>query len=119
MPDSGYRQRLHNFNPLPRKEGDTENPCMGILHVIISIHSLVKRETDVYGMFEIARKDFNPLPRKEGDLHRRWLFRYKLYFNPLPRKEGDSIFGMYFCAIGNFNPLPRKEGDLIAQMLIC
>ena len=43
LPEADGETREH-FNPLPRKEGDTENPIQR-LHDIISIHSLVKRET--------------------------------------------------------------------------
>ena len=34
---------------------------------IISIHSLVKRETGLKICYNGGRMDFNPLPRKEGD----------------------------------------------------
>ena len=54
-----------NFNPLPRKEGDI-NQNGGWYRALISIHSLVKRETQVQSKKNIARH-FNPLPRKEGD----------------------------------------------------
>ena len=33
----------------------------------ISIHSLVKRETNAYASRDFTVLDFNPLPRKEGD----------------------------------------------------
>ena len=35
-----------NFNPLPRKEGDRSEIGIGSPTLIISIHSLVKRETE-------------------------------------------------------------------------
>ena len=44
----------------------------GYLNTMISIHSLVKRETvDVIDKKE-KDSDFNPLPRKEGDLRICW-----------------------------------------------
>ena len=54
------------FNPLPRKEGDN---LIGLIWVnrIISIHSLVKRETFVNSSHKFLPANFNPLPRKEGD----------------------------------------------------
>ena len=56
-----------NFNPLPRKEGDTS--CA-------DLHR--------------AAGDFNPLPRKEGDTNLLFTqFDIFTNFNPLPRKEGD------------------------------
>ena len=56
-----------NFNPLPRKEGDSRSETKAAVRRI-SIHSLVKRETDKADK-EFSRKlyHFNPLPRKEGD----------------------------------------------------
>ena len=56
----------------------------------ISIHSLVKRETQDFYFLWLPYRHFNPLPRKEGDGD---LYSIKIsdcYFNPLPRKEGDS-----------------------------
>ena len=37
-------------------------------HITISIHSLVKRETNTVSNPVSDFKNFNPLPRKEGDL---------------------------------------------------
>ena len=56
-----------NFNPLPRKEGDT---CYKYLDSLVSY--------------------FNPLPRKEGDIEFKIGNNDSFYFNPLPRKEGDD-----------------------------
>ena len=78
---------------------------------MISIHSLVKRETRTTGGGKRWRKNFNPLPRKEGDP---CLFQTQCracYFNPLPRKEGDPCLFQTQCRACYFNPLPRKEGD--------
>ena len=55
-----------NFNPLPRKEGDQSDSALPN-HVTISIHSLVKRETENGGNVLFLVHHFNPLPRKEGD----------------------------------------------------
>ena len=56
-----------NFNPLPRKEGDGGN-LRRCEHCGISIHSLVKRETFYGGKANNRERKFNPLPRKEGDM---------------------------------------------------
>ena len=51
---------------------------------IISIHSLVKRETRAVNHFEIATGNFNPLPRKEGDAGQ-WESRWeRLRFQSTP-----------------------------------
>ena len=42
-----YTRRFTNFNPLPRKEGDSPEDKKQVDDAIISIHSLVKRETAV------------------------------------------------------------------------
>ena len=55
------------FNPLPRKEGDAGRASGGFWQSIISIHSLVKRETPLEVSSGKLESDFNPLPRKEGD----------------------------------------------------
>ena len=55
-----------NFNPLPRKEGDIVTVDMTTVKGI-SIHSLVKRETQECRGCNAAGDNFNPLPRKEGD----------------------------------------------------
>ena len=55
-----------DFNPLPRKEGDSAVLEYGQFSDI-SIHSLVKRETGLISDGIYAGIDFNPLPRKEGD----------------------------------------------------
>ena len=104
--------RNHNFNPLPRKEGDA---CCMLMACRFNSH-------------------FNPLPRKEGDFCSPPIAMVSVYFNPLPRKEGDitrqgiqkmriliSIHSlvkrethdkMHVANFpGYFNPLPRKEGD--------
>ena len=60
---------------------------------LISIHSLVKRETT---SCNFCQMNF-------------------LYFNPLPRKEGDYIFVHNAIYHRNFNPLPRKEGDFTPE----
>ena len=41
----------------------TEHCCC-----VISIHSLVKRETLCFRLFVLRYGHFNPLPRKEGDV---------------------------------------------------
>ena len=62
-----YYVEYYNFNPLPRKEGDSS-----------------------YSQRTIFQEYFNPLPRKEGDMQSRVFANGYMNFNPLPRKEGDS-----------------------------
>ena len=57
---------IKDFNPLPRKEGDLETGAF-LYPKIISIHSLVKRETMTFREKVYDLSHFNPLPRKEGD----------------------------------------------------
>ena len=59
--------RVVNFNPLPRKEGDFAEKPEFTPEELISIHSLVKRETGFYWVTSVSHVNFNPLPRKEGD----------------------------------------------------
>ena len=123
-----------DFNPLPRKEGDSPD-VPDFAGVRISIHSLVKRETWAIRCFFISKNNFNPLPRKEGDcgncFHLQSSESISIHslvkretsdclckgyternFNPLPRKEGDRTGKHIVRTIYNFNPLPRKEGDI-------
>ena len=78
---------------------------------IISIHSLVKRETKKRPRVTITQGYFNPLPRKEGDCTDLHYLCIAVNFNPLPRKEGDRRVFPSFIGRWDFNPLPRKEGD--------
>ena len=68
------RSAIGDFNPLPRKEGDTS---LGdnLFYNCISIHSLVKRETRQKIHWTSLDVNFNPLPRKEGDDVRRYTGR--------------------------------------------
>ena len=83
-----------------------------MVDTIISIHSLVKRETLTAIRAAPTFTNFNPLPRKEGDY---WTSKRQIpaerYFNPLPRKEGDLSNTARNVQQNDFNPLPRKEGD--------
>ena len=63
------------------------------LDSMISIHSLVKRETFRFSAAYPRLIDFNPLPRKEGDNAQVANSVRFFYFNPLPRKEGDRTVG--------------------------
>ena len=78
-----------NFNPRPRKEGD----------------SIVKLSLSNIG-------NFNPRPRKEGDMSRLRASLQSCYFNPRPRKEGDARGAFNTRKSRYFNPRPRKEGDI-------
>ena len=55
----------------------------------ISIHSLVKRETDTLRLHSACSRYFNPLPREEGDPEPLLVGTHYDNFNPLPREEGD------------------------------
>ena len=99
-----------DFNPLPRKEGDLNLFWMPD-DTLISIHSLVKRETSGKSVTDVSHYDFNPLPRKEGDTPSCGTGYLVSNFNPLPRKEGDAVCAGFVAGCGYFNPLPRKEGD--------
>ena len=84
----------------------------------ISIHSLVKRETKTgFKSYEFL-DDFNPLPRKEGDKQRQHVKSRYRYFNPLPRKEGDHDVTTISIDNNDFNPLPRKEGDWMCILYV-
>ena len=50
-----------NFNPLPRKEGDAEAAFSALPSESISIHSLVKRETQAYAE-TLRREQFQSTP---------------------------------------------------------
>ena len=60
-------KRYGDFNPRPRKEGDSSS-----LRIFP------------------AKLNFNPRPRKEGDGNYGGRRNGKKYFNPRPRKEGDT-----------------------------
>ena len=121
-----------NFNPLPRKEGDWTNDILQNM-IAISIHSLVKRETEnlnqsrqqktisIHSLVKRetqggcsgcrSRGNFNPLPRKEGDGKTSvsdCLFRISIH--SLVKRETIHDHKIK-SSTKNFNPLPRKEGD--------
>ena len=125
------------FNPLPRKEGD-----LIAIHLawwlLISIHSLVKRETSVKGEFVMTDKisihslvkretpfwyssawialDFNPLPRKEGDIvtSKNANPDGEISIHSLVKRETTADFWQV-TRCTDFNPLPRKEGDSLVK----
>ena len=80
---------------------------------VISIHSLVKRETPRPTIITNFGNHFNPLPRKEGD---RWTKKKRAYmqdFNPLPRKEGDDVAAdmVRMCPAISIHSLVKRETD--------
>ena len=84
-----YFAQYANFNPLPRKEGDEQWETL-FSGNSISIHSLVKRETTK------MEKTDSP----EG-----------ISIHSLVKRE--TVFCQRCCKkLVDFNPLPRKEGDL-------
>ena len=98
---------------------ETENLWRIQWHCPISIHSLVKRETE--------RKR----PKSHGNsisihsLVKRETPQFEDYnsngfdFNPLPRKEGDKTLQIDAFLRKYFNPLPRKEGDALFVISMC
>ena len=126
--------RTCDFNPLPRKEGDSwhiykQSPSF-------NFNPLPRKEGDSRLFLPSGEGvNFNPLPRKEGDNNKVSQTEYNAisihslvkretslsshsaipiqHFNPLPRKEGDKSI-VPLCALStHFNPLPRKEGDAL------
>ena len=78
----------------------------------ISIHSLVKRETNSNIPTNEGIYHFNPLPRKEGDVvgGGRWEDIFVISIHSLVKRE-TSGSEPALSATSYFNPLPRKEGD--------
>ena len=126
-----------DFNPLPRKEGDLNLFWMPD-DTLISIHSLVKRETSGKSVTDVSHYDFNPLPRKEGDHdYQKYAVRFIISIHSLVKREtlknpsrlliSQSIsihslvkretaaINMVFPDFLDFNPLPRKEGDALRK----
>ena len=64
-------ERLRNFNPRPREEGDSR--------VLASVQFL---------------DYFNPRPREEGDPFMSCIAVDQNHFNPRPREEGDPVISM-------------------------
>ena len=78
---------------------------------MISIHSLVKRETHKIHCDREKTKYFNPLPRKEEDGMSALIGYLPEHFNPLPRKEGDVVQYTY-CEDGidiSIHSLVKRE----------
>ena len=122
-----------HFNPLPRKEGDrtasvpvssfsisihslvkreTQKRARQCCSLKISIHSLVKRETSILRLPILTGYYFNPLPRKEGDITRQGIQKMRILISIhslVKRETHDKMHVANFP--GYFNPLPRKEGD--------
>ena len=78
---------------------------------MISIHSLVKRETNASYQILPAMQYFNPLPRKEGDRQlRRTDTAQRISIHSLVKRETLLLLSNRNNCL-DFNPLPRKEGD--------
>ena len=73
---------------------------------VISIHSLVKRETCSEPESGTSGSYFNPLPRKEGDNVDDDTDKRNFNFNPLPRKEGDRIQSVHDIPTKKFQSTP-------------
>ena len=87
--DKSLHILLISIHSLVKRE--TSNASLLSCMWAISIHSLVKRETVCHFRLAVGRNHFNPLPRKEGDGISQCLLRTIYHFNPLPRKEGDAL----------------------------
>ena len=83
-----------DFNPLPRKEGDSQ-----------------------FKSFLDCEAHFNPLPRKEGD-HRSQRVPCPVGdFNPLPRKEGDlNLFWMPDDTLISIHSLVKRETRIMCRI---
>ena len=77
-----------------------------INQAMISIRSLVKRETHGHSSLVQIPGNFNPLPRKEGDFITHLPHQITEHFNPLPRKEGDSLAVARLTLYGVFQSTP-------------
>ena|GEM_PF-2628343 len=108
-----------NFNPLPRKEGDIRLQLYVDNHVI-SIHSLVKRETVIDWHMTYDLNHFNPLPRKEGDISSDSVLTSSDDFNPLPRKEGDmpDSFTSDTNEVISIHSLVKRETICMVEFLL-
>ena len=121
-----------NFNPLPRKEGDSGwdyyANCTGLISIHslvkrettivvipfamlrISIHSLVKRETGrvIWGMF--TEHHFNPLPRKEGDHHTLWQpLQFPISIHSLVKRETSNHSKVILMDTISIHSLVKRE----------
>ena len=91
----------------------TNNHICKVIILLISIHALVKRATDVYDFYlEQFRISIHALVKRAT------LFSYFHYtvspnFNPRPREEGDKGFYATLTVKLDFNPRPREEGDTV------
>ena len=122
-----------DFNPLPRKEGDHDYQKYAV-RFIISIHSLVKRETQ-YALKSLITMhiSIHSLVKRETisrcnasycsgiSIHSlvkretlknpsRLLISQSISIHSLVKRETAAI-NMVFPDFLDFNPLPRKEGD--------
>ena len=100
-----------NFNPRPRKEGDSFCTLYKISR-FISIHALVKRATlNNLRYFQIKTISIHALV-KRATRHSSYPPSFEFRdFNPRPRKEGDKLCACCLSCSNYFNPRPRKEGD--------
>ena len=117
------RGRLHplsndrkwmEFQSTPSRRGRRWYYTKQIVPILVSIHALAKRATNVLRRQLCHTICFNPRPREEGDSCYTSKKLYLARFNPRPREEGDSkpvlARGVSQC----FNPRPREEGDAVS-----
>ena len=101
-----------DFNPLPRKEGDTKSK-EAARQKSISIHSLVKRETTLCDGSQCGSAiSIHSLVKRETPAVQTYIERLEISIHSLVKRETKS--GTTTATVKNdFNPLPRKEGDNI------
>ena len=108
--------RNHNFNPLPRKEGDIEGLAPLAEKIGISIHSLVKRETHLLQKNYTGSESISIHSLVKRETQAAWgqINSAIISIHSLVKREtaNTKIRGNI---ISDFNPLPRKEGDIVRQ----
>ena len=98
-----------DFNPLPRKEGDLNLFWMPD-DTLISIHSLVKRETSGKSVTDVSHYDFNPLPRKEGDHdYQKYAVRFIISIHSLVKRETQYALKSLITMHISIHSLVKRE----------
>ena len=117
-----------NFNPRPRKEGDSRFIVYIITYLCISIHALVKRATDNFAKVKLTllisihalvkRATLRCIPYapsgvisihalvKRATFCQNMATQQAIDFNPRPRKEGDIFAVGNWKIIGIFQSTP-------------
>ena len=101
-----------DFNPLPRKEGDEKVLLSQAEDLMISIHSLVKRETVFRQGFPtcLVSISIHSLVKRETSFCDTLSLVAFISIHSLVKRETAVADGIA-VSMQDFNPLPRKEGD--------